>query len=85
MFAEEMAKAINMISSLLHCGQVPVVQDAIEFLTTASMFGFDQSESGIRQMLLLVWSGEASIKEAVASSYKSLYLALKEDIPKWVF
>lgn len=82
MFAEEMEKAINMISSLLHCGQVSVMQDAIEFLTAASMFGFDQSETGIRQMLLLVWSGEASIKEAVASSYKNLYLEVQEDIPK---
>lgn len=70
-----------MISSLLHCGQVTVIQDAIEFLTMAHHFGFEQSESGIKQMLLLVWSSEASVKEAVATAYKSLYLEIQPGVP----
>lgn len=80
-FAEEIEKAITVISSLLHCGQIHVVQDTIEFLTTASMFGFDQSNTGIKQMLLLLWSSEASVKEAVALSYKTLYLDIQPEIP----
>lgn len=82
MFAEEMDKAINVISGLLHCEQGQVIQDTIEFLTTASLFGFNQSETGIREMLLLVWSGETSIKEAVATAYKTLYLEMPPEIPK---
>lgn len=84
MFAEEMGKGINMITSLLHCGQVQVIQDTIEFLNTAYHFGFHQSESGIQQMLLLVWSSEASIKEAVATAYKSLYLETSPGVPMYV-
>lgn len=81
-FVDEMDKAISMITALLHSGQIAVVQDAIEFLTTASVFGFDQSETGIRQMLLLVWCGETAIKEAVASAYKTLFLDIQEGVPK---
>ncbi|KAK3912396.1 Condensin complex subunit 1 [Frankliniella fusca] len=81
-FTEEINKAICVISSLLNCGQAQVVQDTIEFLTAASIFGFDQSSSGVKQMLLLVWSSETSVKEAVALAYKSLYLDIQPDIPK---
>lgn len=80
-FVEGMEKSIEIITSLLHSGQVQVIQDTIEFLNTAYHFGFDQSEKGIKQMLLLVWSSEASIKEAVATAYKSIYLEIHPGVP----
>lgn len=83
-FVEEVDNAIKIITTLLHSGQSQVIQDTIDFLTAASMFGFEQSEVGIRQMLLLVWSSEASVKEAVAAAYKALYIETHPNLPKYV-
>lgn len=80
-FVEAVDEAIAIITTLLHSRQAPVIQDTIDFLTTASLFGFEQSKTGIKQMLLLVWSSEASVKEAVATAYKTLFIDTHPDLP----
>ena len=41
---------------------------------TSYEFGMSAALQGIRGMLVLVWSKEQSVKDAVVSAYKRLYL-----------
>ena len=48
--------------------------EAIEFFVTSFEFGVANAMMGIRRMLVLIWSKEANIKDAVVAAYKRLYL-----------
>jgi hypothetical protein len=50
------------------------MQEAIEFFITAKKFSIENAQDGIRKMLPLIFSKESSLKEAVISAYKQLYL-----------
>lgn len=48
--------------------------EAIEFFTTAYLFGVPHVQPGIDNMLKLVYSPDANVKEAMMNSYKTIYL-----------
>jgi len=48
--------------------------EAVNFFVSAFEFGFLQAMVGVRQMLNLVWSREATVREAVVAAYKKLYI-----------
>ena len=73
-FAEKIDEATKVISSLLLCGHPQTIQLAIEYLTAGTQFGLTVAVEGFRTMLMLVWSNESSVKEAVAGAYKAFYL-----------
>lgn len=73
-FVKQLEKSTKIISNLLFSGQPSVIVDAVEFLTAAYQFGLEGALAGVQNMLLLVWSPETSVKDAVAASYRHLYL-----------
>ncbi|XP_051865844.1 condensin complex subunit 1, partial [Pristis pectinata] len=73
-FGEKIQGAIEIVSKLLGSKNPSVVQDAIHFFVTISEFEVPGSTVGMRQMLPLVWSKEAGVKEAVVNAYRRLYL-----------
>ncbi|XP_062895773.1 condensin complex subunit 1 [Mobula hypostoma] len=73
-FGEKIQGAIDVVCKLLGSKNPSVVQDAIHFFVTISEFEVSGSMVGMRQMLPLVWSKEAGVKEAVVEAYRRLYL-----------
>lgn len=73
-FATQLQNSVPIISQLLGSKNVTDVFEAIEFFVTGFEFGLTATMIGIRRMLPLIWSKEASIKEAVVAAYKRLYL-----------
>lgn len=66
--------AATIISDLMMTRSVAEVLEAIEFFKCAYAFALTGAEIGLRNMLLLVNSKEAGIKEAVLNAYKTIYL-----------
>jgi condensin complex subunit 1 len=50
------------------------VLEAIQFFTTAAEFQLETAAEGVRKMLILVWSREAPIVEALIAAYQKLYV-----------
>lgn len=46
------------------------VFEAVDFFTTAYLFGIKGTECGMRRMLFLVWSGDKEKRDAVSNAYK---------------
>ena len=59
---------------LLGSKQSTDILEAIDFFVSAFEFGVQNSMLGVRKMLSLIWSGEATIREAVVAAYKRLYI-----------
>lgn len=60
------------------------VMEAIEFFVTSFEFGVGNAMMGIRRMLVLIWSKEANIKDAVVAAYKRLYLNPQGNNPRYL-
>ncbi|KAI8500241.1 meiotic chromosome condensation [Branchiostoma belcheri] len=73
-FATEMQRAIPILCQLLGSKATSDVLETIEFFVSAFEFGLAGAMEGVRRMLVLIWSGEKSVKEAVVEAYKRLYL-----------
>lgn len=54
--------------------------EAIDFLTTAFQFNISHSQTGIDNMLSLIYSSDVNIKQAMMNSYKTIYLSVNESI-----
>ena len=52
--------------------------EAIQFFVTAVQFGVSAAQIGVRRMIVLVWSQEQSVKEALVEAYRLLYLGDSE-------
>ncbi|XP_059576393.1 condensin complex subunit 1 isoform X3 [Alligator mississippiensis] len=78
-FSVKIMEATSMVSRMMYGNSVSVVQEAIEFFVTVSQFGVPQAVLGVRRMLPLIWSKELSIREAVLSAYRRLYLSPSGD------
>ena len=63
-----------MVAMLLGSKQSTDILEAIDFFVSAFEFGVQNSMLGVRRMLSLIWSGEATIREAVVAAYKRLYI-----------
>ncbi|XP_037077829.1 condensin complex subunit 1-like [Pollicipes pollicipes] len=73
-FARLIDEAIPGICGFLRSAQTTDVLEAVSFFVTAFEFGLLQAMVGIRQMLSLIWSREAAVKEAVVTAYRRLYV-----------
>lgn len=73
-FSTQIAAAIPLVCSLLHSATVSDSQEAIDFFVTAHQFGVQGSIYGIRKMIVLVFSRDKSVKDAVIAAYKKLYI-----------
>lgn len=73
-FAQQVNKAIPTICCLLGSRTNSDVLEGIQFFVTAFEFGVQNALMGVRKMLLLIWSKQNGIKEAVVNAYKRLYL-----------
>ena len=72
-FIEAMKLAIPTISKLLGSKSSTDVLEAVDFFVASSEFGVTDALLGVRRMMLLVWSKEASVKDAVVRAYRQLY------------
>lgn len=63
------------------------VLEAVEYFKVMQSFQLSGAEEGMRNMLLLIESKEASVKEAVNEAFKSLFLMPDEpdDSKKYLF
>lgn len=64
-----MAQAVPVIENMMLSKINSDVFESIEFFTTAHLFGIKGTESGMRKMLFLVWSGDKEKREAVTRAY----------------
>ncbi|VVC36201.1 Hypothetical protein CINCED_3A010242 [Cinara cedri] len=75
-------KSLDIISKLFWNTTTESIE-AIEFFTTAYLFGVPHSQYGINCMLKLIHSSDTNVKEAVINSYKTIYLdTIKAKEPK---
>ncbi|KAL0985119.1 hypothetical protein UPYG_G00153120 [Umbra pygmaea] len=73
-FALQVERAIAVINTMLYWKTTSVVQEAVQFCVTVCEFSVANSLTGVRRMLPLVWSTDASVKDAVVQAYRRLYL-----------
>jgi len=73
-FSKIIHKALPVVAMLLGSKQSTDILEAIDFFVSAFEFGVQNSMLGVRRMLSLIWSGEATIREAVVAAYKRLYI-----------
>lgn len=69
-FATVLAQVVPVIENLMQSKINSDVFEAIEFFTTATLFGIKGTEPGMRKMLFLVWSGDKEKTEAVSRAYR---------------
>ncbi|PSN48611.1 hypothetical protein C0J52_18669 [Blattella germanica] len=81
-FVELVSSAIPVICQLLNSSQPTDVKEAIDFFTSAFQFGMADAIIGVRHMLVLVWSKDQSIKDAVTTAYKTLYFNTESATPR---
>lgn len=55
------------------------ILETIDFFVSANEFGLANADEGIRNMLALIWSRDATVKEAVVNAYKKLYIEKRAD------
>ncbi|BFZ23473.1 hypothetical protein BsWGS_26512 [Bradybaena similaris] len=77
-FAYQVQQCIPVICQLLGSKNVTDVLEAVQFFVTAVEFGLSAGVVGLRRMMALVWSQEATVREAVVAAYRTLYLEPKE-------
>ena len=73
-FASMMNEALPVVCMLLGSKQITDVQEAITFFVSAFEFGLLNAMMGVRKMLNLIFSRESTIRNAVVTAYKRLYI-----------
>ncbi|KAL1380388.1 hypothetical protein pipiens_014240 [Culex pipiens pipiens] len=73
-FAEIVSDAVPKLQDMLMSKSQTDVYEAIDFFTSAYLFGIKGTESGMQQMLYLVWSTDAEKRSSVATAYKRVLL-----------
>jgi len=73
-FALQMEAVIPIVCQLLASKSASDVVESISFVVAACHFGVDTAPAAARKMLMLMWSKDSNIKEAVMAAYKGLYL-----------
>ncbi|XP_076036312.1 CAP-D2 condensin subunit [Oratosquilla oratoria] len=76
-FAEIVHKALPLVCQLLGSKQISDIMEAIHFFVTAFEFGMLNAMTGVRKMLVLVWSKESTVKDAVVNAYRRLYINIE--------
>lgn len=73
-FQTQMERAIPTVCQLLGSKTISDVNESIEFFVVASEFGLKSAIIGVRRMLVLIWSRDTAVRDAVVEAYKGLYL-----------
>ena len=73
-FQTQMEKAVPTLCQLLGSKSISDVNESIEFFVVASEFGLQSAIVGVRRMLVLIWSRDSAVRDAVVEAYKGLYL-----------
>ncbi|XP_014680351.1 PREDICTED: condensin complex subunit 1-like, partial [Priapulus caudatus] len=68
-----------LVCQLLGSRSSTDVLEAIEFFATAAEFHVSGAVVGVRRALVLVWSKEQPIREALSAAYRRLYLETGDD------
>ena len=80
-FILKMAECVPIAIQLLGSKVVSDVLEALEFLSVCVEFAVRGSSAGLRRALVLVWSPEAAVREALLSAYLRLYM--KPEVGAW--
>lgn len=71
-FSEYISNAVPKIEELLLSKTHTDVAEAIDFFTTGYLFNIKNTESGMRRMLNLLWSGDKEKRTAVTQAYNRI-------------
>uniref|UniRef100_A0A182NKW6 Condensin complex subunit 1 n=1 Tax=Anopheles dirus TaxID=7168 RepID=A0A182NKW6_9DIPT len=71
-FSELIASAVPKLLEMLMSKAQSDVHGAIDFFTSAYLFGIKGTEQGMQQMLYLVWSSDKDKRESVTTAYKRI-------------
>lgn len=77
-FALQVQQCIPVVCQLLGSKNTSDVLEAIQFFVTAVEFGVSAAVTGVRRMMVLIWSQEATVRDAVVDAYRALYLEPKD-------
>lgn len=78
-FSEIVSDAVPKLQDMLMSKSQSDVFEAIDFFTSAYLFGIKGTECGMQQMLYLVWSSDADKRNSVAAAYKRVLLEVDLD------
>lgn len=84
-FVQLVSSAVPVICQLLHSRQTTDVIEAVDFFTSAYKFGLAEAIVGVQQMLVLIWSQDQAVRDAVAVAYKKLYLNTESTTPRYTY
>ena len=84
-FVTQVDEAIPVVCELLGSKALTDVQEAINFFVSGFEAGVTSCLIGIRRMLSLVRSKEATVKAAVVDAYKRIYLCPKGANARCIF
>ncbi|EDQ87343.1 uncharacterized protein MONBRDRAFT_33420 [Monosiga brevicollis MX1] len=70
---EALSPALRVAAQLLGSKTNSDVLEAITFFVTAVQFGVDDADRMAHKMLVLIWSKENGVKQAVLDAYRTLY------------
>lgn len=73
-FSSIVINAVPKLQDMLMSKSNSDVFEAIDFFTTAYLFGIKNTECGMRQMLFLVWSTDKEKRDPVRDAYKRVLL-----------
>lgn len=68
-FSEIVTEAVPKLEELLMSKTNTDVFEAIDFFTTGYLFNIKGTESGMRRMLSLIWTGDKEKRNAVTKAY----------------
>uniref|UniRef100_A0A182QXQ5 Condensin complex subunit 1 n=1 Tax=Anopheles farauti TaxID=69004 RepID=A0A182QXQ5_9DIPT len=71
-FSELISNAVPKLLEMLMSKAQSDVHGAIDFFTSAYLFGIKGTEQGMQQMLYLVWSSDKEKRESVTTAYKRI-------------
>jgi condensin complex subunit 1 len=74
-FCKAVQRAVHILTQLLGSKTASDAVEAINGILTAAQFKAQRAEEGIRKMLVLIWSKEAPVKQAVLDAYRKIYFS----------
>ena len=79
-----MAECVPIVTQLLGSKVATDVLESLEFLSVAFEFSLCGADAGLRRALVLVWSPEAQVREAIVNTYLKLYMNPKVEQGVWL-
>ena len=73
-FVDLLEGAFPLVFELLNSKNATDILESIEFLVTANTFSLPSAPTGIKKLLVLIWSKEQAVKDRVSLAFQRLYL-----------